>query len=140
MCQCPISGALHFYRGVTRCTPAAEKGVNALSRAHFISTMPATRKCLNMWRVSMPYLGRTSFLRGRQIIKTHNNMCQCPISGALHFYIDINVYLFLLKGVNALSRAHFISTEPQIFQQGYMLRVSMPYLGRTSFLRLNDSL
>ena len=110
-CQCPISGALHFYR-----TTLLLSWVNSA--------------------VSMPYLGRTSFLRKR---KTSMNiyyivcqcpisgalhfyaptfvidgvtvtMCQCPISGALHFYSPREKWDTTQKSVNALSRAHFIST------------------------------
>ena len=38
LCQCPISGALHFYNNVTKISNIKMKYVNALSRAHSIST------------------------------------------------------------------------------------------------------
>ncbi len=86
--------------------------VNALSRAHSISTieviggicyveevsmpylgrtpfLPVTYKQNKhkQRKVSMPYLGRTPFLPGEgETMKNIINMCQCPISGALHFY------------------------------------------------------
>ena len=113
LCQCPISGALHFY-----------------ILAELISTTDQA--------VSMPYLGRTSFLRkwaisaislqkccvnalsrahfistpARRPTKcTLRAVCQCPISGALHFYCTMIIpQTRAAMRVNALSRAHFIST------------------------------
>ena len=39
------------------------------------------------------------------------SMCQCPISGSRHFYsVEDAVKLVNQAGVNALSRAHVIST------------------------------
>ena len=62
MCQCPISGALHFYEAEALAKGMGLECVNALSRAHFISTI--------MHRID-PFI---------------TYVCQCPISGALHFY------------------------------------------------------
>ena len=39
MCQCPQSGSLHFYGGRERAQTQTRDCVNALSRAHFISTL-----------------------------------------------------------------------------------------------------
>ena len=160
MCQCPISGALHFYTSEEE-AEVVETAVSMpyLGRTSFLPTIDAMRARFDI-DVSMPYLGRTSFLQknilGQLIWK---QVCQCPISGALHFYVtiirkgdspDVSMpYLgrtsFLLdesrsgcesnKCVNALSRAHFISTE-MIKQAENVIKklVSMPYLGRTSFL------
>ena len=41
-----------------------------------------------------------------------NRMFQCPKSGSLHFYDETRkIFIELINGFNALSRAHFISTE-----------------------------
>ena len=136
MCQCPISGSLHFYipkeslnNHRTGCVNALSRapfisttqrkqkehqdtaGVNALSRAPFISTKE-TKATECPWYVSMPYLGLPSFL--------------LPI-----FHESLVDFVVC---VNALSRAPFISTE-QAVQRHYRRRtVSMPYLGLPSFL------
>ena len=41
--------------------------------------------------VSMPYLGRTSFLLEIESNEADDILCQCPISGALHFYDELTV-------------------------------------------------
>ena len=118
MCQCPISGALHFYRRFSWHCADQISCVNALSRAHFISTRDEVESIVGYLNVSMPYLGRTSFLHrpdwGKGRIPF---MCQCPISGALHFYGNPS------------------ASETEVIEA-----VSMPYLGRTSFLRWKDKL
>ena len=40
LCQCPISGALHFYKPNQFSPSGIYYSVNALYRAHFISTLP----------------------------------------------------------------------------------------------------
>ena len=64
-----------------------EVSVNALSRAHSISTETDDYCMLLMHNVSMPYPGLTPFLRKKTYL-----------------------LLFILFCVNALSRAHSIST------------------------------
>ena len=112
-------------------------GVNALSRAHFISTLCVhirlqVMTCVNA--LSRAHFISTSMANNYGCYMT---LCQCPISGALHFY-------YAGKGhrdqgnvgcVNALSRAHFISTGQLSKAGAATSSVSMPYLGRTSFLR-----
>ena len=62
--------------------------VNALYRAFFISTAD------RLWQRFVFHI-----------------LCQCPISGVLHFYDNgRKVFLELRKSVNALYRAFFIST------------------------------
>ncbi len=86
--QCPISGSLHFY-GVLSYNMLSQSCVNALSRAHFISTESGKH-------------GAVAYL---------DKMCQCPISGSRHFYfITQKSVKDQLGCVNALSRAHVIST------------------------------
>ena len=92
VCQCPISGALHFYAETEHPEWTESVCVNALSRAHFISTTWHTRVKYSNW-----------------------------------------------FSVNALSRAHFISTNEKQKKGGTKMKdVSMPYLGRTSFLRVKS--
>ena len=62
MCQCPISGSRHFYWQATLFLALTILCVNALSRAHVISTN-------RNWGGPL-----------------HRNPCQCPISGSRHFY------------------------------------------------------
>ena len=110
-------------------------GVNALYRAFFISTMQSFRHMKLFHNVSMPYIGLSSFLPeliflGEEecgmcqcpisgflhfymcypmLIKI-GGMCQCPISGFLHFYVEEVVNTLFASCVNALYRAFFIST------------------------------
>ena len=85
-------------------------GVNALSRAHSISTNPI--KCYtSLQNVSMPCLGLTPFLPSKNFfLVTFMIRCQCPVSGSLHFYEE---------------------TKMELEKRGY---VSMPCLGLTPFL------
>ena len=62
--------------------------VNALSRAHVISTLRRMKRAGESGGVSMPYLGLTSFLRDMSAPRWGRSAC-----------------------VNALSRAHVISTK-----------------------------
>ena len=60
----------------------------------------------------MPYVGRSSFLLN---LTPHEvnivTLCQCPMSGVLHFYRNlISTFYDIQKSVNALCRAFFIST------------------------------
>ena len=86
VCQCPISGALHFYQKDGTATQYRLECVNALSRAHFISTcnirlFDEKSRCVNA-------LSRAHFISTILTIKLlpERSLCQCPISGALHFY------------------------------------------------------
>ena len=116
VCQCPISGFLHFYPvwtsagwGMTECCVNAlyraffistfenswfqmyaDNCVNALYRAFFISTVKNEKEVVQAVTVSMPYIGLSSFLQHPEYIsKELNKLCQCPISGFLHFYPDL---------------------------------------------------
>ena len=62
-CQCPVSGLLHFYKGIIGGWNYDKKSVNALSRAYFISTTSKEVETYSEEIVSMPCLGLTSFLR-----------------------------------------------------------------------------
>ena len=86
MCQCPISGYPHFYKGTYYGYKAGKECVNALSRAIPISTFSTTYDA-------------EQYLRE----------CQCPISGYPHFYF-IPMMTIHSACVNALSRAIPIST------------------------------
>ena len=85
----------------------------------------------------MPYIGRRSFLQETTMRDmTNMTVCQCPISGGVHFYCaTMCVYNTKPPCVNALYRAAFISTFPEKFPHfDYENNVSMPYIGRRSFL------
>ena len=112
VCQCPISGALHFYATIAESILYnGDVSMPYIGRTSFLphDAIPITLPS----GVSMPYIGRTSFLltADDRIKVLNNGLCQCPISGALHFYGG-------LLGVR---------TECP--------HVSMPYIGRTSFLQ-----
>ena len=83
----PYLGRTSFLREIDLQEAKEYNCVNALSRAHFISTVK------------------------NEETKNVKEMCQCPISGALHFYrISGKLVYQTAVCVNALSRAHFIST------------------------------
>ena len=89
MCQCPLSGFLHFYANqwVEDSTHAC--CVNALYRAFSISTGIIMKRLINKL------------------------LCQCPLSGFLHFYLHrIGGIYYEKYCVNALYRAFSISTLP----------------------------
>ena len=134
--------------------------VNALSRAHSISTWRVTVSYKHNEGVSMPYPGLTPFLLDWHLFeKEYDEMCQCPIPGSLHFYIQVmhgqkskqcvnalsrahsistenmRQYEYGICSVNALSRAHSISTEGRMFMELIQQIVSMPYPGLTPFLQ-----
>ena len=67
-----------------------EVSVNALHRAAFFST------------------AMVELLKGQAV------MCQCPTSGGVHFYYDLEIEKFEeMASVNALYRAAFISTRTE---------------------------
>ena len=140
MCQCPISGSLHFY--IQRNSTATQYRLCQCpisGSLHFYSSALLTPPPASA--VSMPYLGLPSFLRcsGRMQIMSipcvnalsrapfistlalmhcpkSLKWCQCPISGSLHFYRE---------------------KEDCMFKTKY---VSMPYLGLPSFLQKSNQL
>ena len=60
----------------------------------------------------MPFIGLSPFLRcGSATLKLENGVCQCPLSGFLHFYQQMNMVLMDVLSVNALYRAFSISTS-----------------------------
>ena len=111
MCQCPLSGFLHFYMTNFK-TILGAKCVNALYRAFSISTQIYWKQIYCSMLVSMPFIGLSPFLLGRykQYVDVRYG-CQCPLSGFLHFYTDI-------------------------FRRWQQKRiVSMPFIGLSPFLR-----
>ena len=96
-----------------RAEKLAEIGVNALSRAHVISTrqpQPTARR--RQPRVNALSRAHVISTEEKARLERASRMCQCPISGSRHFY-------------NEKDR------KPYPAQ-----RVSMPYLGLTSFLQI----
>ena len=88
--------------------------VNALSRAHFIST-EKVRNGENAFFVSMPYLGRTSFLLIGHAEKIGHVGVSMPYLGRTSFLQFKSIEdEKKIGGVNALSRAHFISTRESL--------------------------
>ena len=141
-CQCPVSGGTLFYShaGYVRC-PSLPYCVNALYRAGLFSTYEVAAQYEATLLVSMPCIGRDSFLRekGRKrfvpfsvvsmpcigrdsflpyAVRAYNQMfdlCQCPVSGGTLFYMSKVGERWI-----------------------YKYSVSMPCIGRDSFLRDSD--
>ena len=161
MVSMPYLGRTSFLRGKESQNALSRISVNALSRAHFISTFITVLVIAMSTKVSMPYLGRTSFLRsGGRVWKMPNacvnalsrahfistpreksgkyvlsELCQCPISGALHFYAAREVgeiCIVRIVSMPYLGRTSFLQRGKN--ENIYICNVSMPYLGRTSFL------
>ncbi len=87
-CQCPISGDPHFYKSYD-CTVRSTESV------------------------SMPYLGRSSFLHVNESPCNWKNCVSMPYLGRSSFLRIINKKMSVEeKCVNALSRAILISTVP----------------------------
>ena len=137
VCQCPISGALHFYkkRG-SYIEDGIEVSMPYLGRTSFLRTIQDYQSGVLHDIVSMPYLGRTSFLRVWQIIMGAIWRCVNALSRAHFISTSSPSERRRWSGcVNALSRAHFISTmQEKDIEIKVTSVVSMPYLGRTSFL------
>ena len=113
VCQCPISGVSHFYvpkkNVVMRNVVACQCPISGVSHFYELTYSVAG----NTITVSMPYIGRFSFL--------------------LAVPSDYNWYS--MQGVNALYRAFLISTKKMAIFGGNKSVVSMPYIGRFSFLQ-----
>ena len=157
LCQCPQSCFLHFYWYLRTCI-LLSLCVNALSRAFFISTEEIMTKTMNSATVSMPSVVLSSFLHKTTIdVVGGTIMCQCPQSCFLHFYLSATsqpktsfmcqcpqscfLHFYLphliianpfLGGVNALSRAFFISTEK--VNSLIMMKKSVNALSRAFFI------
>ena len=92
MCQCPITGLLHFYN--------KEELVQELEK----------RGC------QCPITGLLHFYSDVKQQLKPGKRCQCPITGLLHFYEKQKSIIMKLAGcVNALSRAYSISTSLAIY-------------------------
>ena len=63
------------------------------------------------------------------------DLCLCPASGALHFYGSMRDALSLLDHVSMpyIGRTSFLPAEEKAVKAAE--KVSMPYIGRTSFLQ-----
>ena len=85
----------------------------------------------------MPFIGLLPFLPVIAIaVITIAVMCQCPLSGFLHFYVC--EYLQVQPSeisVNALYRAFSISTTGIDIPMELLEGVSMPFIGLSPFLR-----
>ncbi len=84
----------------------------------------------------MPYLGLTSFLQVMVAFGIPPSGVSMPYLGLTSFLrTDERPFAAETECVNALSRAHIISTTIYIRFIYHNLCVSMPYLGLTSFLQ-----
>ena len=116
MCQCPLSGLLHFYRLRDAVKEHGIICVNALHRAYSISTE------------------RYVYDRDSE------NVCQCPSSGLLHFYLQAR--LFVRNGhvvCQCLSSGLLHFYQQQKSDNSWKMIVSMPFIGLTPFLHLKDA-
>ena len=74
-CQCPISGALHFYYII--CQPQRKEN-----------------QCQCPISGALHFYCTRSDRRGKE-----EDRCQCPISGALHFYNNLIIALYMMEEV-----------------------------------------
>ena len=112
VCQCPVSGVLHFY---------------------YIEVTP---ELYEQGMCQCPISGVLHFYRkGEMKMNRKLKKCQCPISGVLHFYDTKHLWTWNTSCVNALYRAYSISTLSSRWRTATRLEtVSMPCIGRTPFL------
>ena len=88
-CQCPLSGFLHFY-GIAEGDEFKIICVNALYRAFSISTYYCALRheehsnCVNALYRAFSISTAAQAYPGKVV-----GMCQCPLSGFLHFYAPL---------------------------------------------------
>ena len=113
--------------------------VNALYRAHFISTtIKLDTQKTSADRCQCPISGALHFYAQLYSkVCQDGYVCQCPISGALHFYGFALADSMFNGDVSMpyIGRTSFLRTEAIRTQCMKLFTVSMPYIGRTSFLR-----
>ena len=112
MCQCPMSGVLHFYLSCGFLwIYHTNVSMPYVGRSSFLRCYFYTQK-LRRKRVSMPYVGRSSFLLHKQQQKMQTQLhVSMPYVGRSSFLQDMEmVQKEILDCVNALCRAFFIST------------------------------
>ena len=114
-CQCPLSGFLHFYMaGVTvELKKRHTVSMPFIGLSPFLPPVTKQEKQLLLQCVNALYRAfsiSTGIIMKRLINKL---LCQCPLSGFLHFYLHrIGGIYYEKYCVNALYRAFSISTLP----------------------------
>ena len=86
MCQCPVSGLLHFYGGYPDSLAGTDIRVNALYRAYSISTAQDTVEGTEETCVNALYRAYSISTATKLYKSISDDVCQCPVSGLLHFY------------------------------------------------------
>ncbi len=92
MCQCPLTGFLHFY---VKVTGLGEVKANVSMPFNGLPSFLPCACCRHSGAsvVSMPFNGLPSFLHWLAIdVPIKNKLCQCPLTGFLHFYGNIRIY------------------------------------------------
>ena len=90
MCQCPLSGFLHFYGDELMTFKVKTESVNALYRAFSISTLVRLWMQVHLFLCQCPLSGFLHFYAGKiSMAEASACMCQCPLSGFLHFYAPL---------------------------------------------------
>ncbi len=87
VCQCPLTGLLHFYDKSDRIKQSSSRNVSM----PFNGLTPFLQLTLEngffATDVSMPFNGLTPFLRWIEYDRNNTYVvCQCPLTGLLHFY------------------------------------------------------
>ena len=101
MCQCPLTGYIHFY-AKWNFRPYGKKTVSM----PFNGLYPFLHGLHNgdhqcSYSVSMPFNGLHPFLHGDLYIRFSPDFrCQCPLTGCIHFYRDINTAMLYQKKVS----------------------------------------
>ena len=89
-CQCPLSGFLHFYGDELMTFKVKTESVNALYRAFSISTLVRLWMQVHLFLCQCPLSGFLHFYAGKiSMAEASACMCQCPLSGFLHFYAPL---------------------------------------------------
>ena len=110
--------------------------VNNIQKNHHLTALNGDFIIVCVTFLIMPFIGLSPFLLESPFIGYLSMiLCQCPLSGFLHFYA-LN-FIFDKKkkySVNALYRAFSISTVMSIDLTVLSKCVSMPFIGLSPFL------
>ncbi len=93
LCQCPVSGLPHFYAHQAFEQTMRIPCVNALCRTHLISTKDQ-RGMHVRWQFCVKALCRAHLIstyRVDDLNVKREILCQCPVSGSPHFYMEKSI-------------------------------------------------
>ena len=135
-CQCPLTGSLHFYmqKDFHRYSTPEEVSMPLVGLSPFLLSQENTI-IYNNFPVSMPFNGLTPFLQLEYVrAKQCTIKCQCPLTDSLHFYICeyLHVQPSEMCQCPLTGSLHFYGKDAEINDKSRI--VSMPFNGLTPFL------